>query len=88
MALASIAAYIAVVGEDHTIVLPEEIPVGTHVAITVLPTGIPAPDDEARRKRFNETLATISKAIAASDTLPDLSDAELEALVRKARTAL
>ena len=86
MSLTSTPAYIATVGEDHTIVLPEEIPVGAQVTITVIPSSIPnGHDDEARRARFEATLAAIRTASTAEIIPPAFSDAELDALIKKAR---
>ena len=87
MTLTSTPAYIATVGADYTIVLPEEIPVGAQVTITVIPTNVPnQPDDEARRSRFDETLAAIRAASVADTTSPTISDAELDSLIKTARS--
>jgi hypothetical protein len=86
MTLTSTHAYIAIVGADHTIVLPEEIPVGAQVTITVIPPGVSEQrDDEARRSRFEETLAATRAASTIESTEP--SEAELDALIKKARKA-
>jgi hypothetical protein len=86
MTLTSTPAYIAIVGADHTIVLPDEIPVGAQVTITVIPSGASdRTDDETRRSRFKETLTAIKAASSAESR--ELSDAELDDLIEKARKA-
>lgn len=85
MAVELTQAHIAHIQPDHTIVLPEEMPVGATVAVIVLPVPATQPDNEAaRRARFNATLAAIRAAMSAgAPPLP--SEAELEALIQKAR---
>jgi predicted SPOUT superfamily RNA methylase MTH1 len=87
MTITTTPAYIATVGDDHTIVLPEEIPVGARVTITVIPSVSDQQDGEARSARFSETLAAIQAAANARTTPPAISDAELDALIKKARKA-
>jgi hypothetical protein len=81
MAVELTQAHIAHIQPDHTIVLPEEMPVGATVAVIVLPQ----PNEEAaRRARFEATLAAIRAAMSGgAPPLP--SEAELEALIEKAR---
>jgi hypothetical protein len=68
MTLTSTPAYIAIVGADHTIVLPEEIPVGAQVTSTVIPSGVSdQTDDETRRSHFKETLTAIKAASSAQE---------------------
>jgi len=86
MALETIPAYITKVGSDHTIVLPDEMPVGATVAVIVVPADITAADDAARRARFAETLTAIRDA-SAGGSRPAISDGELDALIEKARKA-
>jgi len=73
MALETIPAYITKVGSDHTIVLPNEMPVGAMVAVIVVPTDVAAADVAARRARFAETLAAIRAASVggAPSAIPD-----------------
>ena len=87
MPLTSTPAYIATVGEDHTIVLPEDIPVGAQVTITMIPSSAPNEHDEARRARFAETLAAIHAASTTETAPPAISDSELDALIKRARKA-
>ncbi|HEX5689569.1 MAG TPA: hypothetical protein VFX76_06185, partial [Roseiflexaceae bacterium] len=85
MTLTTTPAFIAIVGADHTIVLPDEIPVGAQVTITVIPAGASDQKEDERRSRFAETLAVIKAASATKSK--ELSEAELDALVKKARKA-
>jgi hypothetical protein len=84
MTITTTPAYIATVGDDHTVVLPEEIPVGARVTITVIPSVSDQQDGEARSARFSATLAAI-QAASARTTPPAISDAELDTLIKKAR---
>jgi hypothetical protein len=86
MPLTSIPAYVATVGEDHTVVLPDEIPVGSKVTITVIPYSVPNElDEQARRARFEATLAAIREASTTETTPLAISDTELDVLIKKAR---
>jgi hypothetical protein len=84
MSLTITSAYIAIVGEDHTIILPDDIPVGSRVSITVIPLSTQQPEDELRRTRFSDTLKAAQSATDAPAT-PSLNDEELDALVKRAR---
>jgi hypothetical protein len=76
------SAYITTVGSDRTIVLPEEIAVGTTVAIVALP--LSAEQDEAARKaRFAATIEAINHAAEAENASP-ISDEQLNELIKKA----
>jgi hypothetical protein len=88
MTLTSTPAYITVVGEDHIIILPKEIPIGAKVTITVVPpTELSRQGDEERQGRFGKTLTAIHEASAAGKPEPPLSDAELDDLIKKAHKA-
>ena len=88
MPLTSTPAYVVTVGADHTIILPEEIPVGSQVTITVIPSGASSqPDDAVRQAHFGEMLAAIQSALAAETESDTISDADLDALIKKARKA-
>ncbi len=79
-------AYVATVGPDHTIILPNDVPVGATIAVIVMPPTIVGSDgDEARRARFAETLAATRAAMADEALQPTLSDAEVDELVERAR---
>ena len=87
MAIELTQAHIAHIRPDHTIVLPEEMPVGATVVVIVLPTPAPSLDEEAaRRARFGATLAAI-RAAMSQGTPPLPPEAELDALIEKARHA-
>ena len=86
MSLTSTPAYVATVGEDHIIVLPEEIPVGAQVIITVIPSAFEQLGDDARRARFARTLAAIDAASRSEAAQPDISEVDLDAVVEQART--
>ena len=82
-------AYIVTVGDDHTITLPKEIPVGAQISITVIAPPLPEADVvEQRRKDFADMHKAVQAALLAEQTLPTISDAELDALVKKARKAI
>jgi len=88
MPLTSTPAYIVTVSADHTVVLPEEIPVGSQVTITVIPSGArDQQDDAARHARFGETLAALQSALTIETTPATVSDADLDKLIKKARKA-
>ena len=78
-------AYIATVRPDHTVELPEEMPVGATVMVIVVPPKAVAPEnDPARAIRFAATLAAIKAAIENPvSNVP--TDEELKVLVEKAR---
>lgn len=77
------AAYVTRVSADRTIKLPPDMPVGTTVAVIAIPTSTSVEEAEGRRARFAATLAAIREA--SSWPRVDISDADLTALVEKAR---
>lgn len=79
------SAYVTTVGADRTIKLPPDMPVGATVAVIAVPTSVSELDAEARRARFAATLAAIREASRAGAPSTNISDAELTALVEKAR---
>lgn len=85
MALKPTPPHVTTIGTDHTIVLPHDIPEGATVAVIVLPTTIKIPDETDRQERFAETFTAIRNAMAHEAEQPPLSDAELNALIEKAR---
>ena len=80
-------AYIAVVGGDHLIRVPEIIPSGAKVAIVIVGEGDDSIEHE-RKARFEAVMSAIRGAIERGH---DGSDApsieEITRLVKKARTA-
>jgi hypothetical protein len=85
MPIEATPAYIATIQPDHTISLPEEMPVGTRVMVIVVPSKVTLPEeDPARAARFKATFAALQAALTSPISgLP--SDEELKALVGKAR---
>jgi hypothetical protein len=81
------SAFVTTVGADRTIKLPPDMPVGATVAVIAVPTSTSEQETEARRARFAATLAAIREASKAGAPRISISDAELTALVEKARKA-
>ncbi len=79
------SAYVTTVGADRTIKLPPDMPVGATVAVIAVPVSASEWDAEARRARFAATLAAIREASKSGTSSANISDAELTALVEKAR---
>lgn len=75
-------AYIATINANHTIELPEEMPVGATVAVVLIPAGIDNAAGIERHERFSRTLT----AITAAATPPlDMTDEDIDALIKQAR---
>ena len=81
------SAYVTTVGADGTIKLPPDMPVGATVAVIAVPTSVSELDAEARLARFAATLTEIRQASKPGALRANISDAELTALVEKARKA-
>lgn len=79
-------AFISTVNTDRTIVLPDSIPIGAKVAVLILPIEDDS-TEEARNRRFEQTLSVIQRAISDGYTSPDISKQELKARIRRARKA-
>ena len=87
MAIELTPAYVATVRPDHTVVLPEEMPIGSTVMVIVLPSKAVAPEnDPTRAARFEATLAAVKAAMENPIPNPP-TDEELKAMVEKARKA-
>jgi hypothetical protein len=85
MTLETTQAYITTVGPDRTVVVPDDIAVGSTVAVVLMSS---TPGAEAKRQaRFAATLAAIRAASASETTPSTVTDAELEVLINKARRA-
>lgn len=80
------ATYISTIKADHTVELPESMPVGAKVAVTLLPAE-DAHDDVARNLRFPKVMEAIRAAINSDYTAPEISDQELDQLIHQARQA-
>ncbi len=74
-------AYITIVGSDHKIALPAEMPVGAKVAVILM--GDDQTAELARQQRFTDTLAAIRTASLEEPHV--ISDTELDELVTRAR---
>jgi len=85
MTLEVTSAYITRVGSDHTIVLPDEMPIGATVAVVVVQPRTTPLDDAERHIRFAETLSAIRAASAHEAARPTISDSDLDRLIGKAR---
>jgi len=81
------AAYVSTVKADHTIELPKSIPIGAKVAVTLLPTEDPEAENALRTLRFQKVMDAIRTAISSNYITPEISDDELNALIREARQA-
>lgn len=79
-------AFVTIVAADHTVVVPDDVPVGATIAIIVVPFTTKANDD-ARRARFADTLSAIRLAMKHESSTASPSDHELDMLVEKARKA-
>ena len=86
MELETIPAYITVVNADRTIVLSDDMPIGARVAVVVVPSDLPLPDnDAARHERFAKTLAAIKAAMGSTESSLAISDDDLDELIETAR---
>ncbi len=80
----NIPAFISTVSATRTIALPDNIPIGTKVAVMVM-SDEPAGDTPERRLRFDRVMAVIQAAIAEGFTPPAISDGELDSRIKMAR---
>lgn len=86
MLLAHADTYISTVDPSRTISLPDTVPVGARVAIVLLPPVETLPDADAERTaRFMAVMKAIAAAQAAGFTLPEISNAELDTRIDRAR---
>ena len=86
MLLAHTDTYISIVDPSRTIPLPDTVPIGARVAIVLLPPVEMPPDADAERTaRFVAVMNAIAAAQATGFTPPDISDAELDARIDRAR---
>jgi len=81
------ATYISTIKADHTVELPDSMPVGAQVAVTLLPTRESQEENVARNLRFQKVMEAIRAAINSNYTTPEISDQELNQLIREARQA-
>ena len=85
MSVNTTPAYIGTVDEGHTVSVPSEVPIGSKVAILLLPPTSIDEREAERRDRFDDVMAAIHSAIANGYTTPSISDEELDAHIRRAR---
>ncbi len=78
--------HIATIRPDHTVALPAEMPVGAKVMIIVMPDEAARSGEAARRERFARTLNAVRAALQMP--LAQVTDAEIESLVDKARKSV
>lgn len=82
-------AFIAIVGRDHLIRVPDQIPSGSRVAVVLVEAADAADSGEiARKKRFEAVMVAIRNAIDMGHDGSDApSIAEITRLVKQARAA-
>lgn len=83
-------AFITIVGSDHLIRVPDQIPSGSRVAVVLVDTMSDAADSSAlaRKKRFEAVMSAIRNAIDMGHDGSDApSIAEITRLVKQARAA-
>jgi hypothetical protein len=85
MTIEKTPAFVATVRPDHTIELPVEVPIGSTVAVIVMPATDLGTHNQQRQMRFTETLAAIRAASFQQRSQTALSDEELDALVERAK---
>jgi hypothetical protein len=78
-------SYIRVVEDDHRVSLPDSVPAGATVVVTVMPSTLVPNADAHRKARFAAALDLIRQA--STKPQADISNAELDALIREVRQA-
>jgi hypothetical protein len=78
------ATYVSTVKANHTIDLPKSIPIGAKVAVTLLSTD-EAEAERVRNLRFQKVMDAIRAAIHNNYATPEISDHDLNQLIREAR---
>lgn len=77
--LEKVTSHIATIDKDHKITLPPEMPVGAKVVVTI----VPMVDDATRRADFEAALSVV-RSVPQKPRV-EISDAELDALIERAR---
>jgi len=85
-------AYITVVEEDHLIAIPQTIPTGATVAVVIVsPSDImrrsPKREESVRQAHFAAVMEAINSVVAKPAPADRYTDAELDAMIEKARKA-
>lgn len=78
-------AYISTVRSDHTIILPNDIPIGAKVAVVLVGPDNEQIMDQARYARFQKVLDAIKAAVDSGSEPPAISDVEIDARIERAR---
>ena len=81
------APYISTVKANHTIELPKSIPIGAKVAVTLLATEETEAESTLRNLRFQKVMDAIRAAMHSNYVTPEISDHDLNQLIREARQA-
>ncbi|MEZ4706836.1 MAG: hypothetical protein R3A44_06510 [Caldilineaceae bacterium] len=79
------SAFFSTVEANHTIVLPNSVPIGAKVAVILLPAESDNDENVMRAARFQQVMNAIRNAINSNYTTPDISDQELNQLIKEAR---
>lgn len=85
--MTTLSTFTSTVGPNHTIILPDSIPVGAKVTITVSASSGGIDPEESRSIRFERVMDALRKAMAEGFTAPAISNNELKALIKRARTS-
>ena len=80
-------AYFAVIEADHTIKAPSDLPVGERVMLVRVPSLGDLQHDPERQSRFTATRQALMLVSEVGTPNPSLSDAEIVALIKRARQA-
>ena len=85
-------AYITVVEEDHLIAIPRTIPTGATVAVVIVPPSdivfsSPKHEEAVRQAHFTAVMEAINSLTAKPVPADRYTDAELDAMIEKARKA-
>lgn len=79
------SAFYSIVGDDHRILLPKSVPVGTKVAVVLFPSEAAEAVETARNHRFQAVLDAVRSAMHSDFPVPTITNEELNRLIREAR---
>jgi hypothetical protein len=85
MSIAYTETYISTVDQSRTITLPHTVPIGTRVAVVLLPDADEPKGSSEREARFNAVMSVIREAQAADLPSSLVSDEEIDARIERAR---
>jgi hypothetical protein len=83
----AVSTVIATIEADHTVKVPNELPVGEQVMIIRVPSITTLLKDPERRARFAATRMALLNAMQHATSTSTLSDDEIVTLVKRARKA-